>query len=304
MALVRDKAPLPLIPRHGGDGRPWIWNEDADPEKVKAWDDSGRKPSKKPTKMGRFYTRTTTFVDAIDDKTTLSDWKIRNTVLGMAGKQTLISDALAVEDPESKEGKQTLTRIANKAQEFVDADMGAKEGDALHLLTEDYHVKGDPGFVPPHLEPAFDAYVEIMEDFEVVMCEVFVAIDEFGVAGTLDRLMICKKTGKLVIGDLKSGRVDYGLPKMGRQIAGYSRGRIYNPKTFQRTPLQWDGQDVDLDLGYIIHVPIKEKAGTHAQMIPMDLNVGWGEWPLCQQIREARKRKIVGEPTRVVQVAR
>ena len=300
MALVRDLEPLPAIPRHGGTGAPWIWNEDADPEAVKAWDDS-RRTKKKPTKMGRFYTRTTTFVDAIDDKKMLYDWKARNTLLGIAKDDSIIQAVREVEDPDSSEGRQALNRLSERAQKTVDADMGAKQGDALHKITEDHHTKGDPGFVPPFLEPAFEAYLKLMEGFEVVECETFVVIDDYGVAGTFDRLMLTPD-GKLVIGDLKSGRVDFGLAKMGRQVAGYSRGKRYCPFTFKRTPLEFNGMTVDQELGYIIHVPIEKKAGEQAQMIPMDLNAGWAEWPLCQQIREARKRKIVGDPIRVVQV--
>lgn len=296
--IVQVHRELDPIPRHGGDGRPWIWHEDADPEKVKRWEDSGRQKYK-PTKMGSYYTRCTTFIDAFDDKTNLEKWKSRKTALGLTMDEGLYQAVKDLEDPDGKD-KSKLDALCRKAQDKADADLAALRGTAFHLIIENINAGKDPGFIPPELAPAVEAYRRIMEGFRVVAVETFVVIDQFGVGGTFD-ILAFTPDGRLVVMDLKTGSV-YGLGKFGRQLGGYSRGKIYNPYTFERTPLEWEGVPVDQDTGYVIHVPLKDGEIGQAQMLEVDLNEGWAEWPLCRDVREARKRKTDRPPFRVVQV--
>lgn len=296
--IVQVKRELDPIPRHGGDGRPWIWNEDADPEAVKKWEDSGREKYK-PTKMGAWYTRTTTFIDAFDDKTNLAKYQSRKTALGLSMDEGLLTKVRNLEDPDGSD-KSKLDGLVKQAQNKADADLASLRGTAFHLLAENHNAGKDPGFIPPELEPAFKAYVEIMDGFEVVAVETFVVIDGFKVGGTFDILAITPD-GRLVIMDLKTGSV-WGMGKFARQLGGYSRGKVYCPYTFKRTPLEWNGQPVDTSLGYVVHVPLKDGEIGNAAMLPVDLDKGWAEWPLCLEVREARKTKHDLPPLRVVQV--
>lgn len=288
------------IQRHGRTGAPLIWSPETDPAAVQAWLDSGKKQHKKP-KTGTYYTRTTTFVDAIDDKTNIALYKSRLTLVGAARDQSLVTEAAKYDDIEDADQKKALNKLVERAQQKADIDFKADQGTAVHKMTEDNDLKGNPGFVPPMYEGVIEAYRRVMEGYKVVSVEDFVVIDEYCVGGTFDRLILTPD-GRLQIWDVKTGRIDYGLPKMGRQLAGYSRGKRYNPHTFQREPLTWNGIEVDQKTGVIIHLPINPKERGKAELIEVDLEGAWAEWEICRQIRESRKRKEEGRSIRLVQV--
>lgn len=286
-----------LVPRHGGDGRPKIYPEGTDPEPLRKWLEGDRKG---PTPGGgEWYTRTTTFIDALDDKSQLSDWHQRMLLEGVARvNPRLLQDYLDIPDPMGKD-KSEVMKIVSRAREAAGAGDRAKWGDALHQITEKFDMEGELSIVPPEFEADLDAYCEAVRDLEMLVAEKFVVNDELKYAGTLDRAIRVKgqiaralgvSDGTIVIGDLKTGRsVDFAKGKYGMQLAGYAYGKDYNPLTFERSPLTFDvfsDQPVSQEVGLLIHLPAGEG---RCDLIRIDVARGWEDFNLARQTREYRK---------------
>lgn len=254
------------IPRHKGDGRPKIFPEDGG--------------------KGSFYTRCTTFVDCLDDKTNLSGWKMRKVAQGLALRPDLMERVLAFKDPDG-EDKQALGRVCKLATDAADADLKSSLGTALHKCTERYDETGRIGSIPPEFEKDMEAYIEATKDLEMVSIETFVVQDDYKVGGTFDRLVMHE--GRLKIADLKTGRVDYGMNKIAMQLAMYAHSRLYDPVTFKRTSIG----EVDLTEAVVINAPVG--TGT-CELIRVPIQEAWEQGiVLAKGVREWRKVKLATE---------
>lgn len=263
-----------LVPRHGRDGRPKIFPK------------GGGK--------GEWYTRTTTFIDCLDDKSNLSDWKLRNLIRGIDTRPALMDEYRAIEDPEGQ-GKQEVNRLVSKAMELAGSQYKADLGTALHTITEDIDAGKDPGFIPPDFEKDIAAYIEATKDLEVVGIETFCVLDEYKVAGTFDRLVrvhgelalrLGVDDGTLMVADIKTGGIEYGIGKIAMQLAAYQMMERYNPETYERTPLTHNGERPHDGLALIIHLPSGEGM---CQLVPVDIATGRRGLGLAELVREWRK---------------
>lgn len=231
------------------------------------------------------YQRVTTFAGLTDDTRNLTDWQIRMVLSGIALRPDLQVAILPyANDPQA--GKRELKDIAEQALQAANSKRAANLGTALHSLTENVD-RGMPlGPLPPEIGRDVAAYQKCVADNGLVpiLVEVFVVQDELEVAGTADRVFFWPAKGKFVIGDLKSGRLDFGAGKIARQLAAYSRGTAYDPVTEERSPLP----PVDQDEALVIHLPI----GTgQATLHSFDIAAGWESCLVAAKVRDERKKK-------------
>lgn len=237
------------------------------------------------------YLRASTLSGVLDDKTNLGDWKARMTGKGVAISPDLIAGFAAIEDIDSKEGKDTARELAEQAQERAGSTRKRTLGTAFHSFSETVDRGKTPQHVPEALRPLLDDYRLKTRAVRWLAFEQFVVVDELEVAGTADRVGIIQRPGfKPRIWDLKSGRVDYGQMKFGIQLAAYAHGKLYNPTTGDRMP--WP--EMDLEVGHIIHV---DPVTNRAQIYDVDLVKGWEDAKLARTVYDRRKDKTIMKPS-------
>lgn len=262
--------------------RPWI-TSDGGPLQYR--------PDRKSPTNAVAYTRISTLSETLDDKSGLLDWAACNAAVGVVRDPGIFSQiahlASAHRDPWLiPEAKQQLKPLVKRAQQIAGSEDAAGIGTALHGLTQLVDEGREPEFVPPQLRPWIEKYREALEAWEVLDCEPFLVVDEIQGAGSMDRLLRHKVTGRIVCADIKTGRSDPDYPlKVTMQVAMYSRGQRYNQQTGQRRPLH---PEVDLDHGLMIHVPVRT-GEPRATLYPLDLTEGWWLAKIAVQVRAARK---------------
>ncbi len=207
------------------------------------------------------YTRCTTFVDCIEDKTALSTWGKRMVLVGAARAPHLLDEAAKL-DPHEHAGKRALDRLASTATAIAGAHTKRDQGTHLHALSEAVDL-GTP--LPAASAPDIAdiaAYLSATVHLDVLHVERLVVVDELKTAGTPDRIYSYdgpgpdgeRFTGNL-IGDLKTGSVELGALKMAMQLALYAHGQFYDHHTGARSPLP----DVSQQWGLIIHLPGRDR---------------------------------------------
>lgn len=243
------------------------------------------------------YTRCTTFVGVLDDRSALEKWQKRIVLKGLAADTELIT-AVSFVQPDAPDD--VLNDLANRAFEAGDGYEKARKGTDLHKLSE-FVDSGQPlpaelwnddaqAWRPVTLQDRADmaAYVRVRDHLGLVYLdrELFVVQDGYSIGGTFDGLATLVgeqqcQCGKPMIVDLKTGRTDYGQGKMGQQLAVYAHGSRYDPATGERTPL-----DACPHVGIIIALP----QGTgEATWLLLDLERGWQTVSLSQQVRDYRR---------------
>ena len=118
----------------------------------------------------------------------------------------------------------------------------------------------------------------------------FVANDQLRTGGTFDRVYDWTRpdgTTLRVIGDLKTGRVDYGHGKLAMQLALYANSRRYDP----RDPECRGKLDVSTQVGLIIHLPVGK---AECKVYAADLLTGWEGILLADKVREWRRMERRG----------
>lgn len=243
------------------------------------------------------YTRMTTFIDCLEDKSNLQQWKQRITAMGLARQPGILEAFAALADPNGAD-KQQANALVKRAEESADADLKALTGTALHDIIEQINRNKPSGFIPDEHKADIAAYVEAMKQagITVVEAEAFVVNDELGAGGTFDILGL--HMGRLKVMDVKTGRIDYGLSKIGMQLGGYANSLRYDPETGERSPIVHtleDGTvlDVDQDEALIIHLPAGEGRCT---IVPVDIRGAHDGLVLAQQVRKWRSRKFQQDP--------
>ena len=271
----------------------------------------------------RSYTRTTTFIDVLDDKSNLQKWGERNVLIGVAIDPSFLEQVPSLtavmnsadmdckhtraerSEPNhdcascrAKEAKDALTRKAESAKVIAGSEEKADKGTFLHGLSELVD-EGEP--LPDGI--TFGDVID-MDDYRnktrwlhIVHMEQLVVNDQYWVAGTPDRVSTIRdwhgpleapdgsviEPGELLITDLKTGSVEYGALKMAMQLSLYSRSKLYNKKTGERTPLE----RINQKWGIIMHLPAGQGDCT---LYWANLTLGWKAVELAYEVREIRKQ--------------
>jgi hypothetical protein len=260
--------------RHGRTGAPKIL-----PPPGVVW----RSESGKTRQRHRYYTRVTTYADAISESYNLMLWKLRRLALGFGQRPDYVRLASALTDRD--EDRDALDELCAKGIEAAGPNR-ADEGTALHALTERIDRGEDLGNPPPELVPDLTAYEAIStRAFRFVERECRVVCDELETAGTPDGLAHVAEPcpagcgpDVLHVVDTKTGSIRYP-GKMSTQLAIYSRSSKYDPATGERTPLG----NVCQSWGVILHLPVEQG---RAAPFWLDLEHGWTGALLCGPVRE------------------
>ena len=230
----------------------------------------------------RSYTRMTTFIDALEDKSGLCKWQQRMLLIGVRNKPELLDDVPYLHPDDDKAGKDALNSAAEQARDIAGSNRKSAQGTLLHALSE-YVDRGES--LPEGTSDAdrldMLGYWEATQGLTFTHIERMVVLDYFKIAGTPDRLARVPGVEGTVIADLKTGSMDYPL-KMAAQLAGYSRGRFYDIESGVRRDLP---EDVRTDWGLIISLP----AGTgEAELVWINLDMGWELLLEAKEVREKR----------------
>lgn len=264
-------------------GRPYIWLPDG---------------SKEVT-----YTRTSTFAKALSDSDSLSWWRQQMLVRGIARDPRVLQPTLnrfadtGELDLEDEETKAAIAETIVRASDTGGANDAANWGTTMHALTDivdfsDQPLTRDMWDLPQSIWDTLDAYVELTKDMVMVSGEQFVVNDLLRTAGSYDRTFQWK--GESVVGDLKTGTVRF--PDHGIQTALYANSKHYDIATGRRVPGPVD--DASTKVGVIVHLPrpgLKNRNGKPVEpsLIPVDLEAGWELANLAEQVRVARRTKLV-----------
>lgn len=282
------------------DGRPWI--EDSCGECAA----SGRVPSEaRPGKTvqckrcrgagkaGAYYSRTTTYIDVLEDKSNIAKWQMRSVALGLLREPGLMEKIRELRDPMGAD-RAACDVLCKLAQEANGSGVKALAGSHIHQISEQLDAGEDCGFIPPDLMPDLQAYIEATRDLEVIDIETFAVLDQFRVAGTFDRGVLVHGAiaerlgvpdGEFVVADIKTGRIDLGLGKICLQLTAYSRMLRYDLRTMERSPILHEGKRLNQDVGLIIHLPL---GVGECSLVPVDLHKGWEGLELVGHVRHWR----------------
>lgn len=187
------------------------------------------------------FIRATSHAKTLDDTTSLTDWRLRGTVLGLARNPELL-DSLDVDGAEHISelnfgNKLALSGIANKAMRRVGGDDGSDFGDKVHgylqvVLEGVITFEQVPQEIQPYLAVLFAAMRHHGLSFVQGMVERTVFIPSTGLVGTFD-FLVQGANGELLIGDLKtSSSIDFSWLSIAIQLAQYANAQLI---------LSWNG---------------------------------------------------------------
>lgn len=263
------------------------------------------------------HIRTTTFIDALEDKTNIAKWSNRGVLIGATKFPEIAKPALKM-DPEDSKDKQKLNVLSEKLLDMAGWNWKREKGTELHELSE----MVDAGVPLSEKLPEDDfedmaAYLMATMGLTVVKSEQMVVVNELPTAGTPDRVSrFCgigpddKMLDGHVITDLKTGSIEYGQLKIAAQLATYARGELYDHTIFPQVDTadkkafaKWKKlkfpavlaemaykplpADVSRDWGIVINLrPGSGEATLHW----VDLRIGWEAALLAKEVRRLRSK--------------
>lgn len=235
------------------------------------------------------YTRMSTIAKALDDKSNLINWKGRMTAVGLLARPALmtrLAGEIATGDITEYKTRKRVDAIVEEACEAAGSSDKASTGTGLHGLTEALDAGRTLPPVTADDQARLDAYQAATKDkgYTPIKAEGFVVVDDLQLAGSYDRLWLCPD-GKVRVGDLKTGAWDAKDPlAVAAQLAGYTRGKHYDPLTGEREDLH---PDLDVHGGLLISMP----PDGGCEVIELDLDLGYAILMLAVKVHEARKIK-------------
>jgi len=261
--------------RHRGDKRPKI---------VPPPGGEFRNPTTGRKVGHRYYTRVTTYADALSEQYQLTAWKLRRLALGLGQRADYVRLAASYTDHDRD--RDDLDELVGKALEAAGPN-AADLGTALHSLTERVDRDEDLGTPPDEVLPDLAAYTVIAaEAIRYRYREARTVCDQLECAGTPDghahlaeRCPAGCGPEVLHIIDTKTGQIRYP-GKMSTQLAIYAHSDLYDPRTGERTPIE-----VCRKWGAIVHLPVERG---EAALFWIDLEHGWRGAELAGPVREWR----------------
>lgn len=228
------------------------------------------------------YTRVSTLAKANDDTYNLDRWRQRIIVIGFTRRPDLWARAEA-----AAEDRDVLDKIMQQAFIAGGGEERANYGTAMHSFTEHLDLGGSMDAVPVWARADCEAYLDALELYglEPVGIEEFVVHDGLKAAGTLDRRYVVKRTGELVVGDLKTGDHDPNYPTgVVTQTAIYASSQRYD-EDGTRSEL-----GVSLEVALLMHLPLGKAECT---VYDLDITQGHRAARAALWVREWRKAKPI-----------
>jgi len=252
------------------------------------WDDNDRdrwgRPLIVPPGGGKKvpYTRTTTFIKALDDASGLIDWKAGLVALGMAQHDDLRHEVIS-----NRDDVKALRRVASEAADRAGGKTARERGSALHAMTEDIDAGRDPWGATDADHADLAAYRDATAGITWLHTEQALVCDPLKVAGTADRIGRLPD-GTVAIFDVKTGPSDekksaYKAQPWSAQLALYAASDIYDVTTGTRTP-----NPANREHGYIIWLPAGQ---ARCVLYRVALGPGWDACLLAAKVRDWRQRR-------------
>lgn len=236
----------------------------------------------------RSWTRATTWASTVAETFALEKWGLRMAARGLAARPDLITGVAAVLDPDTKDGKQKLDRLIERAQEIAKASERSTLGTALHSFCEAHDLGRELPHIPAPFDADLDAYRKAMTAVKVSRnyIEKIGVVRELGVAGTMDRVVAFHHGRLPLIGDIKTGRdLSYSWTEIAIQLALYAHANtVYDPATGEHRPML----EVNQAKALVVHLPAGEARCT---LYLVDIAAGWEMAAICGRVREWRARK-------------
>lgn len=242
----------------------------------------------------KWYTRVSTFAKALDDKSSLVNWKGRQTLIGAVTAPELLALAATTDHDDRAAMNDLVERLCERAGSSAKSDLGT----AIHAGTEalDWDDQKKLEMLPAVIAQDVASYGEAMQEqgLEPLMAETFIANHEYRVAGTFDRIVHNSKTGELQVLDIKTaGRpaaeaARYAALAWALQIFLYASGIPFDAEEGE---VQWrellDGQPSQ-ETGWVAHI---QQGSGKCTLIEVDLKLGRQAADVAAATRELRKYK-------------
>jgi len=238
----------------------------------------------------RAWTRATTFAKTVSDMYGLGKWQERMVAYGIANRSDLY--ALAASTKIDDKGK--FDRICEDAKEAAKASSGANLGTALHAFTEQIDA-GQEVTVPQPWDTDVKAYMAALTHARITIhrgwIERIVVFPEYGIAGTLDRIVGHPGWPRFRIADVKTGKtLDYSWGEIAIQLAIYANSRwAWQPELDEYDHLP----DVDQQSALVMHLPVGQG---RCDLYDVDIAAGLEALQLCADVRLWRARKGIAVP--------
>lgn len=239
------------------------------------------------TGANRSWVRATTVSGLLSDRYNLEKWANRMIILGLTKRPDLMALAAA----SGPDDRRRLDDIAKHAKDAAASDSKANIGTAIHAATEALD-RGEPVNMPPPYDRDVQAYEDKLRGLSVTVVpgwiERIVLVPQLGegVAGTLDRLVMCPDWDLPRIADIKTGAtVKFsGLDHAVQQAIYANATHYYDDQTEELVPCP----PIDKTKALIIHLP----AGTATcEIHELDITAGWAAAQTAAEVRGWRARK-------------
>lgn len=254
-----------------------------------------------PTGPGRPWTRATTVTKAISDQYALNQWLNRKTLEGAAMAPAKLNGL-------DFSNKEQINKVVEDFRQLAGAGDGASRGTKFHSLTE-AHDRGEKPVPTTDLDAKLLlGYTSALDLLGVGAVPAFIertvvvpgldtgASNVAGIAGTFDRVVQSKKTGKFYVFDVKtSGDVanaKYSIPEWEMQLAIYQQAKVFwdwESKKFYDLP------KLEADRALVFN--INRDTGEWA-VFSVDLAAGRESLDLALSVRawRSRNKQIVATP--------
>ena len=256
-------------------------------------------------------TRPSTLAGAMEDKGGLMPYIAASTLRTVAKNPDLLTRLSLVQDT----GWKAYKPLYDDADRRNDSTP-ASDGTNIHMVVQALHQGINVDRVPEPARSDGRAVYEFIYDhgFDILASEMFVVTQGLPelCAGTLDVLLRHRKSGRTVVGDVKSvgaltGDTRYKAMSWAIQTGVYAHGLPYtadSPPARDRwgRPLidlslvgEWDGFAIDTAVSLVIQV---ERGSAKIEPAWIDIDEGWRYAELACKVRAARKG--VGESPKPV----
>jgi hypothetical protein len=231
-----------------------------------------------------WFTRMTTVAGTVADRFAIEKWGKRMVLFGAALRPDVVAGASAFhEDPTQ------MDKLVVEAESAAAISASATVGSAKHELSAQVHLgQIELDSITPLLHDDIAAIIAAEREHfaEVLGVEFHIVNDDLEAAGTADRLYRLHD-GRCCIGDLKTGAnaMKYASQEIAVQLAGYSHGLRYDPRTGERTPFP---EGFTPDIGYVVHAP----TGEPVRVYEFNLKRGWAGAALAFHVRQYRKEEV------------
>lgn len=255
----------------GGDGPGFVVN--------------GRYAIKHPdTGKDATWQRASNFGSPLADHYAIGRWQQRELIRGLNRREDvleLVRTATEIDNP-------TADAWITSAHEAAAIDAKANRGTAIHEVLRAYDTGQQYSERYAHIVRGYGQELD-RQGLTPVGCEVVVLNVPLGAAGKLDRVYR-EREGSYVLGDVKTGRLDYAVHEYAVQLAVYATAGHLVDDTGAPRPLPWVLRQ---DYAVLVHVdPGTGESSTYR----IDLTLARRAANLAVQVRAWRATKDVALP--------